>query len=80
MYYGHIVYLCASVKRPVVKGNTNHWNKKQDTGWAKTNKEDPCRRELARGSVYIKDEVMTDVFARSSRKVAAQVCTKYMIT
>jgi hypothetical protein len=42
----------------------NCWDKQQDTGWAKTNKEDTCGRELASGSVYPEDEAMTDVFAR----------------
>jgi hypothetical protein len=34
-----------------ILGRQNHWDKQQDTGWAKTNKEDTCGRELARGSV-----------------------------
>jgi hypothetical protein len=48
--------------------------------WVKTNKEDTCKGELTRGSVYSEDKAMTDIFARCSKKVAAQVCIKYMMT
>ncbi len=33
---------------------------------------------LARGSVWSKDKTMTGVLARCSKKIAAQVCIKYM--
>jgi hypothetical protein len=56
MWHSLIVYLCTSVNLSGWQGrvhvsNMNCWNKQQDTGWAKTNKEDTCGRELARGSV-----------------------------
>jgi hypothetical protein len=49
----------------------DRWDKQQDTGWAKTNKEDTCGRELARDSVLPEDEAMMDVFVRCSKEVAA---------
>jgi hypothetical protein len=85
MWHGHIIYLCTRVKLSSCQGrvhvwNMNRWDTHQDTGWDKANKEDTCRRELARGSVWPEDEAKMDVFARCSKKVAAQVCTKYMVT
>jgi hypothetical protein len=53
-----MLFTCVLVlSHPVVKGgrghvwNTNRCKKQPDTGWAKTNKEDTCGRELARNSV-----------------------------
>jgi hypothetical protein len=36
-------------------------------------------KRAARYSVLAEDEAMRDVFTRFTKKVAAQVCTKYLI-
>jgi hypothetical protein len=61
------------VKHELLEQTARYWG-------ARTNKEDTCGRELARGSFSPKNEAMTDVFARCFKKIAVQVCTKFMIT
>jgi hypothetical protein len=56
----------------------NHWDKQPDSGWAKTNKKmhvDESWQEIQSSL----GTAMTDVFARSSRKIAPQVCKKYEV-
>ncbi len=80
----HIVYLYTSVKLSDWQRRVHVWkvkrrDKQQDTWWVQTNKNDRWGRELVRGSVWSEDEAMIDVFARCSKKIAAQVCIEYMI-
>jgi hypothetical protein len=59
----------------------SRWNKQQDTGWARVNKNILGEREPARGSAYPWIKAMKDVFARCSKKTAVQVCPKpYYVT
>ncbi len=63
--------------------NMSRWDKQQDTGWARANKKYTWEREPARASLWPWIEAMKDIFARCSKKMAAQVCTKlwlYKIT
>jgi hypothetical protein len=52
------------------------WDKQQDTGWARTNKEDTYGRRPARGSAYPWIEAMQDILERCLKQIAVQVCLK----
>ncbi len=56
--------------------NMSRCSKQQDTGWAKNKQEEYSWRRPVRVSVQTWIEAMKDIFARCSKKMALQVCTK----
>ncbi len=59
--------------------NMSRWSKQQGTVWAKNKQEEYTRRRAARVSVQTWIEAMKDVFARCSKKMAVQACTKFWL-
>ncbi len=56
--------------------NMSRCSKQLDTGWAKNKQEEYSSGRPARVSVQTWIEAMKDIFARCSKKMVLQVCTK----